>query len=741
MTSPVRSALPFVASTLLALALAADAEAQTLFVDLGATGAADGSSWADAFPDVDAALAVATPGAQVWIAQGKYFPSLPTDPGDPRSATYLLVDGVALYGGFVGFESSLAQRGDPAAHPTRLSGDIGTTGVSADNTYHVVTADGVGPGTLLDGLFIQEGRANGTGVNGAGAGVQLNAASPVLRGCTIQFNSGISSGSGVRNDGGGAPLLEGCLITQNTHGLYSDAGSLTLRGCTISGCFQGHALYQGNTALTMEDCVVTGNSGGVGVVRLGSNSTATIRRCTFSANTAGALSTFAAVALLVEDCLFEGNSGNNFGSAVSMFQNIGVPSFVRCTFRDNVTDSNGGAVGMQTTKAAFTECAFEGNVAAQLGGAVHIAFEAVGSVSGSPFTSCSFVGNTAASGGALTATGGQGGFNVFGSNPVLTGCLFSGNVATERGGALWVNSNSEPRLVQCTLSGNHADLEGGALYAVAAGSIPGPGIPDVTLHNSIAWGNSDASGSGQASQLFMQHGSLRVEHCAVQGWDGSLGGAGNHGLDPLFLDADGPDDVLGTADDDLRLPSGSPCVDAGSDALVPADGADLDCDGDTAEALALDHARVGRVDDDPHTADTGVGPAPMVDMGAYERSAWTHLGQALAGVHGEPCLVGLGTLVGGTIADHRLTNARESATAGLFLGLSEVYAPFKKGVLVPSPDLLFILVTSPTGTSSAPGPWPVGIPSGASFAMQYWIQDPAALVGVSASNAIRGVTP
>ncbi|UCE59199.1 MAG: hypothetical protein JSU63_17365 [Phycisphaerales bacterium] len=86
--------------------------------------------------------------------------------------------------------------------------------------------------------------------------------------------------------------------------------------------------------------------------------------------------------------------------------------------------------------------------------------------------------------------------------------------------------------------------------------------------------------------------------------EGGWPGVGNVDADPLFVDADGADDILGTLDDNLRLSPGSPCIDAGDNAEVDACGTDLDGN--------------PRFMDDPMTADTGSGNAPIVDMGAYE---------------------------------------------------------------------------------------------------------------------------
>ena len=78
--------------------------------------------------------------------------------------------------------------------------------------------------------------------------------------------------------------------------------------------------------------------------------------------------------------------------------------------------------------------------------------------------------------------------------------------------------------------------------------------------------------------------------------------ANNLNVDPLFVDADGPDNIAGTVDDDFRLQAGSPCIDAGISISSPL----TDLDGNT------------RVVDDPVTADTGVGYPDVVDMGAYK---------------------------------------------------------------------------------------------------------------------------
>lgn len=124
-----------------------------------------------------------------------------------------------------------------------------------------------------------------------------------------------------------------------------------------------------------------------------------------------------------------------------------------------------------------------------------------------------------------------------------------------------------------------------------------------------------------------------------------------------------------------------------------------------------------------------------------QRGPWTHLGHGLAGVAGVPRQVGSGTLVGTDPFAFTLTDARPNALVGHILGLSEINAPFKGGVFVPSPDLINQpLGTDASGTAVVAGPWFPGL-SGITFSFQFWVVDPGAIKGFAASNAVRALVP
>jgi hypothetical protein len=112
---------------------AGGAFAATLYVKSDAAGAGTGASWANAYPDLQSALAAAQWNDQIWVAAGPYKPTTGAD----RTVSFVLTQGVALYGGFTGVETELADR-DWVAHETILSGNIGLPDATRDNSYHVV---------------------------------------------------------------------------------------------------------------------------------------------------------------------------------------------------------------------------------------------------------------------------------------------------------------------------------------------------------------------------------------------------------------------------------------------------------------------------------------------------------------------------------------------------------------------------------------------------------------------------
>ncbi|MEP0548222.1 MAG: T9SS type A sorting domain-containing protein [Rhodothermales bacterium] len=176
------------------------AASSTLFVDADATGSETGLSWADAFTDLQDALALAAAidfdTLAIWVAEGVYYP---TDDSD-RTVSFELQTGLALYGGFDGTEAELDQR-NWATSETVLSGDIGASGEGSDNSFSVVRADSLAGAAILDGFTVASGHASGVGELSSGGGLRCTASVLSVRNTFFRDHTA-ASGAGAH--------LEGC---------------------------------------------------------------------------------------------------------------------------------------------------------------------------------------------------------------------------------------------------------------------------------------------------------------------------------------------------------------------------------------------------------------------------------------------------------------------------------------------------------------------------------------------------
>ncbi len=112
--------------------------ATTYYVDKNAPGSNNGTDWDNAYNELYDALAVAIAGDEIRVAEGTYKPDT-SGLVDPREATFQLISGVEIYGGYAGYGEPYPDERVVKAHETIVSGDIGTEGYGGDNSYHVVT--------------------------------------------------------------------------------------------------------------------------------------------------------------------------------------------------------------------------------------------------------------------------------------------------------------------------------------------------------------------------------------------------------------------------------------------------------------------------------------------------------------------------------------------------------------------------------------------------------------------------
>lgn len=298
-------------------------QARIIYVRAGAEGANNGSSWADAFTDLQVALAAAaastTVPTEVWVAAGRYIPTQRVEAANEQSVVFAMASFVGLYGGFAGSELDRRQR-IPEVNVTILDGN----GQAREgNARPVVSADLISGGTL-DGFTITGGQSAGQG-GGVNFTISNFDIAPSIRDCKFIGNVSNSFGGGL----------------------------------------------QCNRATTIADCCFIGNSGNTGAgAHLGAASgfdtdTYTVVNCTFIGNQGnGSISTGGGLDVsgnaVIVNGLFKSNTAD-FGAGLDFG---GEGSAINCTFSGNSTPLSGGIAGLRVSSASVTasNCIFWENM-------------------------------------------------------------------------------------------------------------------------------------------------------------------------------------------------------------------------------------------------------------------------------------------------------------------------------------------------------------------------------------------
>jgi len=217
-----------------------------IFVDKDRPGD-DGTTWVKAFKHLQDALAVASSGCEIWVAEGTYKPDEDADHPNgtaDEASTFTLVAGAAVYGGFAGNETTRSQR-NWITHETILSGDIDEdSALDAQNSRHVVRCTSGTSTTVLDGFTITMGFSD-VGL-ADGGGIDLVNCSPTIANCLIKDNKAESDDG----DGGGmhclnaSPTVTNCIFIDNIAG--DDGGALCNKNGS-NGIFTNCVFYSNET--------------------------------------------------------------------------------------------------------------------------------------------------------------------------------------------------------------------------------------------------------------------------------------------------------------------------------------------------------------------------------------------------------------------------------------------------------------------------------------------------------------
>ena len=505
----------------LTLALTPAALSKIIHVDDDAPPGGNGSSWASAYQFLQDALEAAADldkPVEIWVARGTYRPDEGKNQAQGnRAATFQLISGVTLRGGYAGlggpdpnardvnfYQSILS--GDLAGNDSRVDdpGDMLNDPTRLDNSHHVVTIGNNESASVIDGFIIAGGHAEpnvpyqAMPYDPVGGGLYNVRGRPTILNCTFRAN-----------------------LAGNGGAVYSEGGSLQLIQCE----------FHANAALLKEKKFADrlegwyGQGGGVDTER----GILTIEKCRFTDNLAAKGG---------------GVSGIGWRGSVPPGEEDTKVVLTDCTFLDNRATVSGGGVFVESTTPVLTRCIFTRN-SADTGGAIY-------SLGGAGlFTACSFTANSAGHEGGGMA-------NSLANATVLTNCTFVSNSTGAHGGGMY-NSQSTIRMSNSRFSGNRTgvDLEkyGGV---VGGGAIYNTNDCNVLITNCTFSGNKGLAGNALDSlgHLSWCPSIIRVTNCIL--WDGERGianrdgsriditystiqggspGEGNISVDPRFVNA------------------------------------------------------------------------------------------------------------------------------------------------------------------------------------------------------------
>jgi predicted outer membrane repeat protein len=591
-----------------------------IYVDAHSAGTSDGSSWANAYNYLQDALAGANTAekpVEIRVAQGTYKPDRGVNqtPGD-RSATFQLINGVAVKGGYAGAGEPDPDAKDIALYTTIMSGDLAGNDADvndpaaledepsrADNSYHVVTGSGTDETAVLDGFSIVAGNVRGAD-SWDGAGMYNMSGSPTVANCTFYGNAAGFGGAMYNLDSD--PNLTNCDFVKNYGGMYNDNSSPKIVNCAFNNNVASHmggggVLNTWYSSPTFTNCVFSQNrAGDSGAVYNSTESKATLINCTFTGNTAtlangGAIYNNGSIATLI-GCTFTANTTSDRmgrGGAIysDWWSNLTAKN---CTFTGNQASKDGGAIYNGMSDLTLSNCTFTQNRISPAGGPTAFAWGgAICNGSDSPIvlTDCIFVENVAGSGGGmcnypggnltlkgcsfLNNSGNSGGaLDISHCYATLVGCSFSGNFATNSGGAIYSDLPKSLKLANCLFTANKA-RQGGALYMYGArdttaanctfaANVAGTGStlacgdwPSIfEFTNCILWDGPDpiwkygdvSNGPGPLPA----ESNISVTYSNVQG---SWPGEGNINVDPYFAD---PGYWADTGDPNVMVEPGVP---------------------------------------------------------------------------------------------------------------------------------------------------------------------------------------
>lgn len=505
-----------------------------LYVDADATGADDGSSWTDAYSKLQDALDDAVADDEIWVAEGTYYPDQGASVmADDREASFVLVDGLRIYGGFDGTETARTGR-DPENNVTILSGDIKQDdGTALNQTECESAAYGDGHGWDTDAepdvcLYVHEVREIYADAETSSPGfcVSLNGGEWdadretrcffVSRHCS----GGSTPGAGCQDDadcpGSGTCVahreqirnadnsVHVVTVGKNVDNVVIDGFTITAGNANRKLCVNG--LSPGVICLTDSDCPNDGQDEGI--------------------------------------CSKVCAGGPDVGVACD----VDVDCARACVGGDDDGEPCGPGVCAAPGVCPLFDCTHE-LLGSQGGGIINrdVAGPATAINNDLTVRNCIFDTNYSRNHGA---------FNDHGTDTVIDDCEFKNNVTGVRGGGLYTHKDSDATVTDCIFRDNYSGYRGGGMYVnsdeatasavtvsdclfennevfALSGGLNGAIGSVLTVSDTEFRGNSAIAPSGAGGAIWTERSTLDVTDCIFEGNTGVASAAVR-----LVLDSD-----------------------------------------------------------------------------------------------------------------------------------------------------------------------------------------------------------